>query len=103
MKKYIPFACFTITSIFALFFQQQYNNFYISELIEKNQNLKQKIQIGHKKHLDLMKEKDLEKNAAIANIQYTYSIDANFNKSKDYKEGYVEGYHKAIEQSKCPN
>ena len=82
--------------------QQFYYKIVVDQYKQENHLLKRKIYLGHKKHLEIIEEKDLEKNAAIASVQYSYSNYIESAELKDFKSGYTEGYHKGIEDSACP-
>ncbi len=74
------------------------------ELISQNEKLQNQIKLGYKKHLEVVKEKDLEKNALIASYEYTINKEnkdpiEEVKINKDFKNGYTEGYHKGIEDS----
>lgn len=102
---------FTISSIAILLFQYYLFNTTIFEvkkenqkLITQNEKLQNQIKLGYKKHLEVVKEKDLEKNALIASYEYTITKEnkepvEEVKINKDFKNGYTEGYHKGIEDS----
>jgi hypothetical protein len=97
MKHYVPFLSFTIITLLITGFQ----TFYLKSEINKYKNdniiLRKKIELGYKKHLQILNEKELEKNAAIANVQYSYSVNKpEVLESEEYKDGYLEGYHNGI-------
>lgn len=102
---------FTISSVAVLMFQYYLFNSAIKEttkenkeLISQNEKLQNQIKLGYKKHLEVIKEKDLEKNALIASYEYTINKEnkdpvEEVKINKDFKNGYTEGYHKGIEDS----
>lgn len=96
------FFSFTVASAAILLCQQFYYRVIIDQYRNENNLLKRKIYLGHKKHLEIIEEKDLEKNAAIASVQYSYSNYVESVESKDFKSGYKEGYHRGIKDSNCP-
>lgn len=92
----MPFLSFTAITLAVMFAQSFYLKSIINNYKKENAVLIKKIQYGYKKHLEILKEKELEKNAAIAGIQYSYSVN---KPSQEYKDAYVEGYHKAMEDN----
>lgn len=102
---------FTVSSVAILMFQYYLFNAAIKEtkkenkeLISQNEKLQNQIKLGYKKHLEVVKEKDLEKNALIASYEYTINKEnkdpiEEVKINKDFKNGYTEGYHKGIEDS----
>jgi hypothetical protein len=94
MKIYMPFLSFTAVTLTILFAQSFYFKSIINNYKKENAILVKKIELGYKKHLKILEEKELEKNAAIAGVQYSYSV--NKPESPEYKDGYVEGYHRAM-------
>lgn len=100
---------FTISSVLVLLLQYFIFNQNISILKKENEKLVNQIKIGHRRHIEIVKEKTLEKNAIIASYEYTINKE-NENKdntepeeivkiNKDFKNGYTEGFQKAIENS----
>lgn len=97
---------FTTISISALVFQYFILNQNINKLQEQNLKLSTYIKAGHRKHLAILRERDTEKNALIASYEYTINKEDKKEEAvkinEDFKKGYQEGYHRAIEDSYCP-
>lgn len=95
---------FTVSSAMILLFQYYIFNQNIQELRKENEKLISQIKTGHKRHLEIVKEKTLEKNAVIASYEYTInkelSKEEDFVKFEDFRNGYSAGFKKAIEDSK---
>lgn len=95
MKKYL---FFTLVSAIVLIYQQIYLNNIINKYQKINADLSKKIVFGMLKHKEIVNNKDLEIQALKLNNS-TYTVLAS---EKTYEDGYVEGYHKAINDNTCP-
>lgn len=100
MNYKLSFA-FTAFSAFVLLGQQFYLNSIINEFKKENSHLSHRIKIGCALHKKIIEQKDLENKAALANLQYAYSVDKPV--SEEFAKGYEEGYHNAIKNMHCPN
>lgn len=99
LSVFIRTFIFTLISALALLFQQVHFQKEINSYIKQNSELKNKLYLGHIRHLEKISQKDAE--LAIEKTKYsTYTVGSD---SENYKEGYTAGYHAAVEQFNCPN
>lgn len=93
---------FTLVSALFLLVQQVYFQKQINIYVQQNAELKNKLYLGHIKHLAILRQKDTEIAIEKNNMEERYSTYTNI-KSDNYNEGYVSGYHAAIQQFNCPD
>jgi hypothetical protein len=102
IKPFIPFLSFSLSTLIIMAGQAYYLNSIIKQCRNDNQVLVKKIKLGQQRHFQILKEKELEKNAELAGLQYSYSVNRKPElETENFKKGYVKGYHKAMEDATC--